>query len=146
MKNQKQQPHKDHIFFHGKRLIFPVNATKPNTNHQACKRYKSLVDVQGPPKRDDITSKIHPIFYHTSAPVNFVGELPEMFSDKTIALSADDNIKVHVGTLAVIPNPNPKAAQHSIKISRNIKASFFKLGIRTVLHKRSKMRTVVPLP
>ena len=40
-----------------------------------------------------------------------------------------------------------KTEQHSIKnISRNIEALFFKLGTRTVHHKRSKMTPVVLLP
>ena len=40
-----------------------------------------------------------------------------------------------------------KTVQHSIKnISRNIKAVFFKFGIGTVHHKRSKMTPVVSLP
>ena len=40
-----------------------------------------------------------------------------------------------------------KTVQQSVKnISRNIKAVFFKLGIRTVHHKRSKMTHVVLLP
>ena len=40
-----------------------------------------------------------------------------------------------------------KTVQHSMKnISRKIKAVFFKLGIRTVHHKRSKMTPVVLLP
>ena len=39
-----------------------------------------------------------------------------------------------------------RTVQYSIKnISREIKAFFFKLGIRTVHHKRSKMTPVVPL-
>ena len=38
-----------------------------------------------------------------------------------------------------------KAVQHSIKnISRNIKAVFFKLDIRIVHHKTSKMTPVMP--
>ena len=75
----------------------------PNKKHQASKRYKSSVHVYAkkPPKRNDLTSKIHPDFHYTSAQVNFVGELAEMFSDETIALSTDDKNKVHVGTLAV---------------------------------------------
>ena len=55
----------------------------------------------GPPERNDLTSKIHPEFDYTSAQVNFVGELMEMFSDETIGLSPDDKSKVHMGTLAV---------------------------------------------
>ena len=40
-----------------------------------------------------------------------------------------------------------RTVQQSIKnISREIKAVFFKLGIRTVHHKRSKMTLVLPLP
>ena len=40
-----------------------------------------------------------------------------------------------------------KAVQHSNKnISKSIKAVFFKLGIRTVHEKKSKMTPVVPLP
>ena len=40
-----------------------------------------------------------------------------------------------------------KKVQHSMKnISRNIKAVFFKLGIRNVHHNRKKMTPVVPLP
>ena len=40
-----------------------------------------------------------------------------------------------------------KTAQHSIEYnSRNIKALFFKLGIRNVHHKRNIMKPVVPLP
>ena len=50
--------------------------------------------------RKDLTSKIHPDFHYTSDQVTFVGELEEMFSDEMIALSVDDNNKVHVGTLA----------------------------------------------
>ena len=49
----------------------------------------------------EMTSKIHPDDNYTSAQENFVGELAEMFSDETTALSADDKNKVHVGTLAV---------------------------------------------
>ena len=33
--------------------------------------------------------------------MNFVGELAELFSDETIAISADDKNNVNVGTLAV---------------------------------------------
>ena len=33
--------------------------------------------------------------------MNFVGELAELFSEETIAISADDKNKVNVGTLAV---------------------------------------------
>lgn len=33
--------------------------------------------------------------------MNFVGQLAEVFSDETIAISADDKNKVNVGTLAV---------------------------------------------
>ena len=40
-----------------------------------------------------------------------------------------------------------KMVQYSIKkISRNIKAMFFKLGTRNAHHKRSKMTLVMPLP
>jgi len=40
-----------------------------------------------------------------------------------------------------------KTAQHSFENnSRNIKAVFFKLGIRDVHHKRNIMTPVVPLP
>jgi len=40
-----------------------------------------------------------------------------------------------------------KTAQHSIENNpRNIKAMFFKLGIRNVHHKRNIMTPVVPLP
>jgi len=40
-----------------------------------------------------------------------------------------------------------KTAQHSIKNnSRNIKAVFFKLGIRNVYHKRNRMKTTMLLP
>lgn len=56
-----------------------------NKNRQASKRYKSLADAKQPPKKDDITSKIHPDFLYTSAEVNFLGELAEMFSDEVIA-------------------------------------------------------------
>ena len=48
-----------------------------------------------------MTSKIHLDGNYTSAQENFVGELAEIFSDETTALSADDKNKVHVGTLAV---------------------------------------------
>ncbi|CAH3118707.1 unnamed protein product [Porites lobata] len=51
--------------------------------------------------RNDLTSKIHADFHYSSAQVNFVGELAELFSDETIAISADDKNKVNVGTLAV---------------------------------------------
>ena len=40
-----------------------------------------------------------------------------------------------------------KTLQHSIKnISRNIKAVFFKLGIKNVHRKRNKMTPVMPSP
>ena len=48
-----------------------------------------------------LTSTIYPKFHYTSAQVNFVEALVEMFSDETIAISADDKHKVNVGTLAV---------------------------------------------
>ena len=78
------------------RLLLP-----PNKNRNASKRYKSLVEAKRPPKRNDLTSKIHADFHYSSAQVNFVGELAELFSDETIAISADDKNKVNVGTLAV---------------------------------------------
>lgn len=78
------------------RLLLP-----PNKNRNASKRYKSLVDAKRPPKRNDLASKTHPDFHYTSAQVNIVGELAEMFSDETIAISADDKNKINVGTLAV---------------------------------------------
>ena len=48
-----------------------------------------------------LTSTIYPEFHYTSAQVNFVEALVEMFSHETIAISADDKHKVNVGTLAV---------------------------------------------
>ena len=78
------------------RLLLP-----PNKNRKAAKRYKSLIDAKRPPKRNDLTCKTHPDFHYTSAQVNIVGELAEMFSNETIAISADDKNKVNVGTLAV---------------------------------------------
>ena len=62
------------------RLLLP-----PNKNRNASKRYKSLVEAKRPPKRNDLTSKIHADFHYSSAQVNFVGELAELFSDETIA-------------------------------------------------------------
>lgn len=73
----------------------------PNKNRKASKHYKSLIDAKQPPKRNDLTCKTHPDFHYTSTQVNIVGELAEMFSDETIAISADDKNKVNVGTLAV---------------------------------------------
>ena len=73
----------------------------PNKNWKASKCYKSLVDAKRPPKRNDLACKTHSDFHYTSAQVNIVGELVEMFSDETIAISADDKNKVNVGTLAV---------------------------------------------
>ena len=73
----------------------------PNKNRKASKRYKGLVDAKRPPKRNDLVCKTHPDFHYTSAQVNIVGELAEMFSNETIAVSADDKNKVNVGTLAV---------------------------------------------
>ena len=78
------------------RLLLPQNK-----NRKASKRYKSLVDAKRPPKRNDLVCKTHPDFHYTSAQVNIVGELAEMFSNETIAVSADDKNKVNVGTLAV---------------------------------------------
>ena len=78
------------------RLLLP-----PNKNRKASKRYKGLVDAKRPPKRNDLVCKTHPDFHYTSAQVNIVGELAEMFSNETIAVSADDKNKVNVGTLAV---------------------------------------------
>ena len=37
-----------------------------------------------------LTSTIYPKFHYTSAQVNFVEAQVEMFSDETIAISADD--------------------------------------------------------
>ena len=53
------------------------------------------------PKRNDLVCKTHPDFHYTSAQVNIVGELAEMFSNEAIAVSVDDKNKVNVGTLAV---------------------------------------------
>lgn len=73
----------------------------PNKNRKAAKHYQSLIDAKRPPKRNDLTCRTHPNFHYTSAQVNIVGELAEMFSNETIAISADDKHKVNVGTLAV---------------------------------------------
>ena len=78
------------------RLLYP-----PNKNQKAAKRYKGFIDAKRPPKRNDLTSKTHRDFHYTTAQVNIIEELAEMFSAETIAISADDKNKVNVGTLAV---------------------------------------------
>lgn len=59
---------------------------------------KGLVDAKRLPKRNEPVKFTD--FHYTSAQVNFVGQLAEVFLDETIAISADDKNKVNVGTLA----------------------------------------------
>ena len=89
--------------YHWKKFQFTLYSLLllPNKNQKASKCYKSLVDAKRPPKRNDLISKTHPDFHYTAAQVNFVWELVEMFSNGTIAVSADEKNKVNVGTLDV---------------------------------------------
>ena len=73
----------------------------PNKNRKASKCYKGLIDAKWPPKRNDLVCKTHHDFHYTCAQVNIIGELAEMVSNGTIAVSADDKNKVNVGMLAV---------------------------------------------
>ena len=70
-------------------------------NTMASKRFLGLVDARVPPKRNSGEKETHQDFHYTSCQVSMVNQLAEMFSDNTLALSADNKNKVEIANPAV---------------------------------------------